>query len=168
MAAFLQGLGIDPMVFVAQFVSFAVLVVVLRVYLYHPIEDILRQRSEQIANSLSSAETHKAQAESLRKEYEVRLASIADEARARLEQAVKDGEMARQRLLENTQAEIRELHARSDAQLALDRDQLRRELRSEMADISVMAASRALRGQMTQAIQAKVIDQVMTELDRPN
>ena len=91
---------------------------------------------------------------------------IADEARARLEQALKDAETVRQQQMETAQADIQALYARHEAQLALEREQLRRELRQEMSDIAVQAAHKALRVRMTPELQAAVIDQVIAELDR--
>lgn len=161
-----ESLGIDWNVALAQSISFVILVALLSKFLYRPVEGIMRQRQEQIANSLSGADAQRVQAESLRKEYEGHLANIADEARARLDQAVKDAEASRQRMLEAAQVEIQEMHARNQAQLALDREQLRRDLRNEMADIAVLAATKALRSQMTPTIQTAVIDQLIRELDQ--
>lgn len=162
-----KSLGIEWPVVIAQSISFLVLLVILWKFLYRPLESIMRQRQEQIANHLTSAEAQQMQAESLRKEYEAHLSNIADEARAKLDVALKDADAARQRLLEAAQAEIRELHQRHQAQLALDREQLKRELRGEMSDIAVMAATKALRSQLTPQLQSAVIDQVISELDRP-
>jgi len=162
-----KSLGIDGTVVVAQMISFIVLLLLLIKFLYKPIQSILQQRQEQIANSLTSAEAQQMQAEALRKEYEAHLANIADEARAKLDQAMKDAETGRQQMLEKTQADIRDLQTRFQAQLALEREQLRRELRAEMSDVAVLAATKALRTQLTPQLQSAVIDQVIAELDQP-
>ncbi|HEY3377395.1 MAG TPA: F0F1 ATP synthase subunit B [Armatimonadota bacterium] len=163
----LTSLGVNLKVVAAQSVAFVLLLVVLIKYLYRPVEEIMRQRQEQIANSLEGAEAQRTQAESLRKEYEGHLAQIADEARAKMEQAMKDADATRLRMIASTQEELKGLHERSQAQLALDREQLRRDLRTEMSDIAVMAASRALRSQLTPDLQSAVIDQVIREFDQP-
>ena len=167
METILNSLGINLVVVAAQAISFLVLLGVLVKFLYRPLESIMRQRQEQIANQLTSAEAQQMQAESLRKEYEAHLTNIGNEARVKLDQAMKDAEAARARLLEQAQGEIRDLHTRHQSQLALEREQLRRELRAEMSDIAVIAASKALRTQLTPQIQSAVIDQVISELERP-
>ena len=161
-----HSLGIDFPVVIAQSVAFVLLVVLLRVFLYRPVAAMLSLRQEQIANSLTGADTQRQQAESLRLEYEGHLTNIADEARAKMDQTMKDAEVARHRLLETAKAEIHELHERHFAQLALDREQLRRDLRSEMSDIAVLAASKALRMQLTPSLQSAVIDNVIKELEQ--
>ncbi|MHB9023763.1 MAG: F0F1 ATP synthase subunit B [Armatimonadota bacterium] len=160
----IETLGIEWPVVIAQAISFLVLLVVLNRFLYRPIASIMQQRQEQIADNLSAAEAQQHRAETLRHEYEEHLANIADEARAKLEQAMKDAEAARLRLLESAQSEVRDLHERQQAQLALEREQLRRELRAEMSDIAVTAASKALRGGLDAATQSNVLTRVIQEL----
>ena len=162
----IKSLGIEPQVVLAQAIAFLVLMVVVWRFLFKPFNAILQQRQEQIANNLANAEAQQERAEALRKDYEAHLAGIADEARLKLEQATKDAEVARQRLLESAKTEIDELHRRNQAQLALEREQLRRELRTEMSELAVLAAGKALRAQLTPGLQSAVNDQMIAELDR--
>jgi len=155
-------------VVIAQSVAFLLLLGLLLKFLYRPVEMMLSLRKEQIAKSLSGADEQRQQAESLRMEYEGHLANIADEARAKMEQAMKDAEAARLRMLETAKSEIHELHERHFAQLALDREQLRRDLRSEMSDIAVYAATTALRTQLPNTLQSSIIDNVIKELEKPS
>lgn len=166
MGTILTSLGIEGPVVIAQIISFVVLLILLGKFLYKPLQEITKQRQETIANHLAAAEAQQQHAADLRKEYEGHLASIADEARAKLDQAVKDAEVARQRMLEEAHTEIQEMHARHQAQLSLEREQLRRELRSDMSDIAVLAATKALRSQLTPELQTAVIDQVIREFDQ--
>jgi F-type H+-transporting ATPase subunit b len=162
-----KSLQIDWTVVGAQSLSFLILLVLLLKFFYRPFEDILRQRQEQIANNLMSAEVQTRKAEALRQDYEAHLASIADEAHARMAQALKDADAARQLAHDAAQTEIRELYARHQTQLTLERDQLRRELRGEVTHIAIEAATKALRTHLTPEVQTAVVDQVIRELDRP-
>lgn len=164
MESILHNLGIEPPIVIAQAVGFLILAFLVWKFLFGPLGAILRQREEQIANQLANAEAQQLHAASLRKEYEEHLARIADEAREKFDLAMKDAEAARQRTLTQAQEEVRALYDRHQAQLARDREQLRRELSGELSDLAVMAASKALRGQMTPAIQSAVVDQVIHEL----
>lgn len=160
----LAQFNIEWEVALAQLVGILILAVVVKKFLFGPVGTIMQQREERIVNQLADAEAQQLRADSLRKEYEVHLEKIADEAREKFEQAMKDAETARQRTLQQTQDEVRSLYQRHQSQLAIDREQLRRDLRDELSDIAVMAAARALRGQLTPAIQSAVIDQVIQEL----
>ncbi len=163
----INSLHIEWAVVGAQAISFIVLLFLLKKFLYGPLEEIMKMRTGQISKSLSSADEQNKNAEELRVKYEQHLANIAEEARIRMEQSIKDSEAERRRMLELASAEIRELQARGQAQLALDHERLRHELRAEMSEVAVLAASKALRSQMTPQIQAAVIDQLIQELDQP-
>ena len=161
------SLHIEWAVVGAQAISFIALLFILKKYLYGPLEEIMKMRAGQISKSLSNADEQNKSAEELRLKYEQHLDNIAEEARIRMEQTIKDSEAERRRMLEASQIEIRELQARGQAQLELDHERLRHELRAEMSEVAVMAASKALRAQMTPQIQAAVIDQLIQELDKP-
>lgn len=165
-SSILKSLGIELPVVFAQSATLIVLWWLLQRFLFTPVAAVMQQRQEQIANSLAGADAQQRKADSLRQEYEGRLAEIADEARRRLDQAVKDAEAERQRLLESAQNDIRDLHERHRAQMALEREQLRRELRAEVADLAVMAATKALRSQLTPPMQSAVTDQIIADLER--
>lgn len=162
----LKSLNVEMPVVIAQLASFIVLIFVLIKFLYRPIENILQQRADTIAGNLSAAEEERIKANDFRQQYEAQLAAVAEEARIKLEQAVKDAEHTRERMIEEVKAEIREIQVRSQEQLMQDREKLRHELRSEMAEIAVGAAKRALRGNMTQQLSSAIIDSVITEIDK--
>ncbi|MHB0938066.1 MAG: F0F1 ATP synthase subunit B [Armatimonadota bacterium] len=161
---FLLQFGIHWQVALAQAIGFLILFGIVKRFLFGPVGQIMQQREERIVNQLANAEAQQVRAESLRKEYEDHLTRIADEARERFDVAMKEAEAARQKTLQQTQEEVRALYQRHESQLERDREQLRRDLRGELSDLAVMAAAKALRGQMTPTIQSAVIDQVISEL----
>ena len=161
---FLLQFGIHWQVALAQAIGFLILFAVVKKFLFGPVGQIMQEREEKIVNQLANAEAQQVRAESLRKEYEEHLTRIADEAREKFEQAMKEAEATRQQTLLQTQEEVRALYQRHESQLERDREQLRRDLRGELSDLAVLAAAKALRGQMTPGIQSAVIDQVIQEL----
>ena len=163
-----ESLAIDPKVVLAQAISFLVLLFLLIKFMYKPIGSMLEQRQQQVKNQIANAEEQREHAESLRQLYEGHLANIAEEARAKMDQMSKDAEVHRQRLISDAQAVIHENEQRHQAQLVLEREQLRRELRNEMSEIAVMAATKVLRTQLTPTLQSAIIDQVIRDIDHPS
>lgn len=165
MESIIDILKIEPPVVLTQILIVVTLLVVMRIFLHRPIQDIFRERREKIAGDMAAAEEHNAKAETLKKQYEAHLADIANEARSRLDQAAKDAEAARTRLLDSAHSEISNLHERYRRQIAVEREQTHRELRSEIRDLATMAAAKALRTKLTPEVQSAVIDQVLEDLD---
>ncbi len=164
MEQILKSLNVEIPVLIAQLTSFVVLIFVLMKFLYRPIENILQQRADSIAGNLSAAEEERKKANEFRQQYEAQLASVAEEARIKLEQAVKDAELTRERMIAEVKNEIIEIQNKAQEQLKQERDKLRYEIRTEMAEIAVNAAKRALRGNMTQQLSSAIIDSVINEI----
>ena len=162
-----ESLGIDWQVVIAQAISFLALVLLLMKYMFKPIESIFKQRQEKVKQNIAEAEEQREHAASLRQLYEGHLANIADEARAKMEQTIKDAEVQKARIIENTNVEIAEMQERNRVQMALDYAHLRQQLREEMSNIAVMAASKVLRAQITPEMHSSIIDQVIRDMDIP-
>ncbi len=154
----LRMLDIEVPVVLAQTIGILLLIVLYRRFLHRPFRELLRKRQEAISGKISAAEELERKAGILRKDYEQRLAGISDEAKSRIDQAVKDAEAARSRLLESTQNEIRDLYRQHEKELAFERERARRKLRSEIMDLAVAAATKALRNQMTPASRPMASD----------
>lgn len=166
MGSILRMLNVEIPVVLAQAIGILVLLVLFKMFFHRPLQDVLRKRREMISGKFHAAEELQANAESLRKQYETHLANISEEAKSRIDQAMKDAEIMQNRLIESTQAEIQNLYRQQERELALERERTRRELRSEIMDLAVMAAAKALRSRITPAVQSAVIDQVLEELDK--
>ena len=162
----LSSLGIDPKVFVAQLISFIILIVVLGLFLFRPMTEVMRQRKLKIDSDLDSASNEKNNAEQLRAEYERKLAEISEEARQRVAQSVADANAAAKRIRERADEEIAELTKRHEAKLAAERVELRRELKNEAVDLAVEIADKALRNQMTPDLQKLLVADMMKELEQ--
>jgi len=165
MAEILNSLGINLPVLIAQSISFLVLIVLIRVVLFGPMTDIMNQRRIKIDGDLDSAGKELEKSETLRAEYEKKLADIADESRRRVAQSIADAEAAAKRVKEKAEEEMTELTKRHEAKLLADRLEVRRELKNEVVDLAVEIANKALREQMTPQIQSTVVEAMIKELD---
>lgn len=97
--ALLESLGFAPLKFVWQIVNFLILLFILNKLLYKPMLQMLDDRKKSIEDAINSAETAKAEAEALRKEYETRLAEAKKEAQDIIAKATKLGEEMKKKLL---------------------------------------------------------------------
>lgn len=162
-----ESLGIDWQVVIAQAISFLVLILLLLKFMFKPIESIFKQRQEQVAKNIAEAEEQREHAASLRQLYEGHLANIADEARAKMDQIVKDADVQTTRMVDAANVEIHDLQERNRKQMALDYAQMRQQLREEVSNIAVTAATKVLRTQITPEMHSSIIDQVIRDMDIP-
>ncbi|MFO7544083.1 MAG: F0F1 ATP synthase subunit delta [Trueperaceae bacterium] len=110
----------DWFTLVAQLVNFALLIVLLRVFLYGPIQRVMAERSERIAATQRAAEDALREARADAEAIERERHEIARERRERLDDLEEELETERARRLEAIERE--ENDAREAASRALDRE----------------------------------------------
>lgn len=107
----------------AQIVNFAVLVWLLKRFLYRPVLDALDAREKRIAERLETAERRREEAEAERETFEERTAALERDRQDLLEQARREADAERHRLLTEAREAAEALRRESERSL---RDQTRR------------------------------------------
>ncbi|MFO7545900.1 MAG: F0F1 ATP synthase subunit delta [Trueperaceae bacterium] len=110
----------DWFTLIAQLVNFALLIVLLRVFLYGPIQRVMAERSERIAATQRAAEAALQEAKEEVEAAERERHELARSRRERMDELEEDLEAERARRLEAIERE--ENDAREDASRALDRE----------------------------------------------
>lgn len=144
--------------------SFLILVGLLKAFAWGPLLHSIEEREAKMREERGRAEKARSEAERIQKELEARLGQAADEARAVLAQAGKDGETLRATLKVQAEAEAKALLEKARAQLDEDRRRIVGELRQEVASLSVLAAERLVKKSVDQGVQKAVLDQFFGEL----
>lgn len=134
----------DWFTLVAQLVNFAILLVLLRLFLYQPIQNVIAQREERImavqAEAASAREEARAAVDSVRRERE----ALEEELRQRRAEAARDSELERERRLGLVEQELSEARAAAERALERDRSELVTELTQRTSQLVVGELRRAL------------------------
>jgi len=137
-----EQLGIDPKLILVNIIGFVILLAILKKFLYGPVTQMLETRREEIAASYTAAEAEKAKMEELRADYERRLADIESEARQRMQETVKEAQGLREHLLDEARANADKILSRAEAEIGREREKVLEELRREVVDLTIGAATR--------------------------
>ena len=134
----------DPFTLIAQIVNFVILLALLRVFLYRPVQRTMQARERRIAQEQASAEEARrearAEAEALRDERN----ELERKRRARLEEIEEEADSLRERRVEEIEQEAQEAReAHADA-LRRDLREARERLRRRSAELLVDELRRAL------------------------
>jgi F-type H+-transporting ATPase subunit b len=135
-----EALGLDPKFLLIQAVAFLLLLIVLTKFAFRPLLNILEARQENIRNDLDQAESRRLEMERLQKDYEERLAKIEDEARDKIQQAIKQAEGIRDEILTKARTESEQVLAVGRAEIDRDRIRSMAQMRNEIADLAIHAA----------------------------
>jgi F-type H+-transporting ATPase subunit b len=129
------------------------------------IRRVLDERRETIAQSLSSAQRTREEAEQLLAEYRARL----HEARGQAEEIVKRARQTAEAHEQEARERAREIAAEGSARAAREIEEATRralrELRSEVAELTVLAAEKVTRKALDEADQRRLVDEALRELD---
>ena len=159
----MDELGFNVPVLIAQMVNFFILLVVLRIFLYKPILNMLDRRSQRIREGMEAAEQSKEQATQAEEE----VARQLDEARQQGQTLVGQAQEAASRIQEEARSQARRDSEtqleRARSEIQLERDQAIAELRKEFADLTVSAAEKVIGQSLDRQAHRRLIDEALAE-----
>ena len=161
----MEALGINLPGLVTHLLSFIILMVVLKIFLYKPIVNMLDQRSQRIRESLEAAERAREESAASQEEVQAQL----EAARAEGQQLIASAREVAGRFREEETAKVRqEIEAersRATANIQRERATAIEQLRSEFADLAITAAERVVERSLDQQAHQDIIDHVLEESD---
>ncbi len=145
--------------------NFLLLVYLLKKFAWGPVIGALEKREYQIESDKQTAQKARVDAEALKKELDDRLAQISSEAAQKMAQAVAAGQAQKDQLLAEANAQAQRLLAQAKAQIEAEKNKALADVRGEIANISLLAASRVLERQVKDSTAQQIVDQVLKEVE---
>lgn len=159
----LTGLVVHPFWVLVSIVNFLVILFLLRRYLWGPILTILANRAEKIREGLAMAEAAKAERERMKAEVEKLLGDARRDAQAIGERMTKAAEAAAAEIRSQAKTEADRIRERGREDAKQLHDQALAQLRSELAGMVVLAASRVLGREVKAEQHRALIEQSLDE-----
>lgn len=161
---FLDKLGIDYRLIIAQVVNFAILLFVLHRFAYKPILKVLAERRERIERSQKDAAALEERISKGEEERRERLNQAQQEADLIVSEARQQAETMREKMLEAAKAEVSAamLEAASEARELKERALA--EARVEVAGLVVDATEKILGEKLTEKRDRDFIERTIHEL----
>src|SRR5919204_3130709 len=157
------GLVVHPFWVIVSIVNFLVILYLLRRYLWTPVLTMLASRAERIREGLAMAEEARSERERLQQEVQKRLADAAREAQAAAERTTRAAEEAAAAIRAQAKADADRIRERGQADAQQLHDQALAQLRSELAGMVVLAASRVLGREVDAAQHRTLIEGALDE-----
>jgi len=161
-----EALGLNPAVIALQALVFLVLLWALRRLLFAPVQQIMRAREEQAQEHLAQAQAQQAEADKLREELQQRLDAIQDEARRRMREAAEEAKAAHDHTLAEAREQAEKTLQRVAAEIDLEKRKAIAELREQVAELALIAASKAVQDGLDEQAQRRVIERAIAGLEQ--
>lgn len=159
-------LSVDVTLLWATIVVFALFAWVLGKFAWGPLLKIVDEREKTIRDQVDSAQQAAADAKDLLVQHQEMLKGAGREREEILQKAVKEAEQVRADLVTKARADADQVVSKAREQMQREKDQAIAELRAQVADIAVEAASRIVKSSLTEEAQRKLVDDYIKELPR--
>ena len=153
--------------FVAELVAFVIILWVIGRYIAPPVQRAMRDRQEMIKKQVADSEQAATQLEQAQQQYRDMLAQARTEAAKIRDGARADAQRLSEEMREQANQEVARIQRRGEESLAQQRDQVVRELRSDVGELAVHLASRVVGESLEDEVRRSgVIDRSLDELDQ--
>jgi F-type H+-transporting ATPase subunit b len=148
----------------ANFVAFLVLLYVIAL---KPVAALLEDRRSRIEQGLKDAEQARRDRENAEAERVATLSEARKEANDILSRAQKVAQDSREADIAATRAELERMRERATGEIEAEKQRAIAELRGEVADLALAAASRVVGESMTDDRQRRLVDEFLAESSDP-
>lgn len=159
----MESFGLDLAKFAVQLVAFLTFIFLLWKFASKPIVKILDERQERVKESIEAAARMQVEMQATAARNEEVLVEARQEAQAILVQARESGDAIVDRARDEAGKQSDEYMERAQATLRAETEQARQQLRQEIGDLAVSAASRIVQKELDPATQTNLIEATLAE-----
>lgn len=158
-------LDINLKLILAQIVTFLVGLFLLWLVAYKPILGVFRRRADKIKQDLDAAEAARAKMESARAQYEKEMADLAEKSRQIVQQAAREGQQARDAILQEARGQAQVLLRQAEERMAVEKEKVLKELRGEVVTLAIQVAEKVIRETLTPEMNRHLIDEALDQME---
>jgi F-type H+-transporting ATPase subunit b len=145
-------------------VVFGALLFVLKKFAWKPMLEGLQSREIRIRGALEEAQMARDDAQKLRGEIQAEMDKIHDKIRELMDEARRDGQQTKDRLLAEGKAEIQAERDRSLREIQREREQAVQELWNQTAHLATLVSAKAIGRSLSEEDHRQLVDQAVAEL----
>ena len=149
-----------------QTINFIILAIVLYKFLFKPLGSFMEKRAEGIRHSLEEAKQARDEVVRARSEYEESLRAARQEAATLRQRMDREITEERERLIQQSREEAHRMISQARAEIQQEVRRAKAELRDETVTLSLTAAERLLRRNLTEEDHRRLAEQYIEELGR--
>lgn len=146
-----------------QLCATILLFIVVRIFLWKPLTNILEKRREAMDEALQQAQTSRDNAKALEEELSLKLTEAKDEIKGLLIQAEKEGNLRKEQIVAEAKDEARRRLANLEEELEQEKNSMQKEIRQEIIEIAFAAAEKIVAKEIDQDKYLDVVDEILKE-----
>ena len=155
---------IDIRQVVTQILGFLILLWGMRKFAWGPVMKVLEERRAKIAGEFAAADRAKAEADETRARYEGELRGIEAKARARIQEAIAEGEKVAGEIRQQAQSDAAARLERAQDDIAREREKAKESLKEQVIHLSMRTAEKILRQKLDDPAQRRLVGEFVEEV----
>lgn len=165
---FLTQFGVEWRLLISQGVSFAIVATALYYFVFKPVIAVSQKRTAEIEQGLKDAEAARARLADAENEAKAQLQKTALEASQILERARDSAKKTVEDAAAEAARKAAQMRENAERQIALDKAQMKRELKEELSELVVKAAEATVSEVLTDEQRGKLAEIAAEKLSREN
>lgn len=162
---FLEFISIDPWHILFTWINLVLLVLLLKKFLFKPVNDILAKRQAQVDGLYEEAETARTAAESDKQLYEEKLGAAQQEADAVVKSATARANKQSEELLAETQRQVARMKEKAEADIAQERLKAKNDIKNDVSQMVLDVAGKVIGRELNAEDHNDLIERFIDEVD---
>ncbi|HEP1818983.1 TPA: F0F1 ATP synthase subunit B [Streptococcus suis] len=150
--------------FILVTASFAILIILIRVFAWDRITGIFEERANKIANDIDAAEEKLTAASNLVQQREQELVQGRVEGQKIIQDAIERAKLEKKRILEQADVEIQGLKQKAEMEIEAEKREAQENLRVQVAELAVDLAGKIILEDLDQQAHSNLIDRYLDKL----
>lgn len=155
----LPFISISPWRMVFAIVNLLIQFWLFKKFLFAPVRKILAQRKQEVDDIYAKADAANEEAETMREEYETRLATAKEEAGELVRSATRKAQLRSEEIVEEARRESAALKMKAEAEIAQEKKKAVNEIKNELSGIAMDIAEKVVEREIDPKDHAALIDE---------
>lgn len=164
MAEYLEFISIDPWHILFTWINLLILVLLLKKFLFKPVNAILAKRKAEVDKLYTDAETAREAAEEDQRTYSEKLGVAQQEAEALVKAAADRANRKSEELLADAQQQVARMKDKAEADIAQERVKAKNEIKNDVSDMVLEIAGKVIGRELNANDQSALIDRFIDEV----
>jgi len=159
-------LNLDWGLMVWTVITFGIAVFILWRYAFTPLQKVIDERRRRVQESIETAEESRDEAYRLLNEYKQTLASVRTEADQIMDRARHAGDQAKAEIVDEARKQADRAIERAHEEIERDTKTAVATLRTEVADLTLLAAEKVVNKSLDDAEHRRLIDEALKDIEK--
>ena len=155
---------IVPWTLIAQLCNLGLQLFLIKKFLFKPVREILAKRQAKADEDIRAAEAAKAEADSIKSEYEQNMLEAREKAESILDNAQKMANAQSDDIIREANAQATAIKNKAEQDIALEKRKAVNEIKDEIGSMAMEIAGKVIEREINEADHAKLIDEFIENI----